>query len=128
VPFTHLITLKNMDNTGATVQALFDDGAMTGAMALSTFNTIKHKLKGWQPSSQALRMANGAVVPSEATWTGTINIEGVEATRTFEVFDSAGGWAFLFGKPLLQAFKATHDYVTDNVTITDGNMKVVLHN
>ncbi|KIO01835.1 hypothetical protein M404DRAFT_86148, partial [Pisolithus tinctorius Marx 270] len=128
VPFTHLIMLKNTDNTGVTVQALFDDGAMTGAMALSMFNAIKHKLKGWQPSSQALHMANGAVVLLEATWMGTINIEGMEATGTFKVFDSAGGWTFLFGKPLLQVFKATHDYMTDNITITDGNTKVVLHN
>ncbi|KIN96157.1 hypothetical protein M404DRAFT_33567 [Pisolithus tinctorius Marx 270] len=106
VPFTHPIMLKNMDNTGATVKALFDDGAMTGAMALSTFNMIKHELKGWQPLSQALCMANRAVILSEATWMGMINIEGMEVTGTFEVFDSAGGWVFLFRKPLLQAFKA----------------------
>lgn len=128
VPFTHPITLKNPDGTSTQVHALFDDGAMTGAMALSTFTKIKSTLKGWKPSTQTLRMANGVVVPSEATWTGTINIEGVEAAGTFEVFDSAGGWSFLFGKPLLKTFRAVHDYTMDEVTISDDNTTVTLHN
>ncbi|KIM63078.1 hypothetical protein SCLCIDRAFT_118266, partial [Scleroderma citrinum Foug A] len=83
------------------VQALFDNGAMTGAMCSSVFKTVKHNLKGWRRSTQALRMANGTIIPSEATWTGTIHIEGIEATGTFEVFNSGGGWSFLFGKLLL---------------------------
>ena len=59
-----------MDAT--TVPALFDEGAMTGAMSIAMFNAIKHKLHGWQPSTQTLWMANGATVCSKATWTGTI--------------------------------------------------------
>ena len=73
-------------------------------------------------------MANGSIVQSEATWTGTINISDVEATGSFEVFNSAGGWSFLFGKPLLRAFRATHDYATDDVTIADKNTMVTLKN
>ncbi|KIK10763.1 hypothetical protein PISMIDRAFT_123971, partial [Pisolithus microcarpus 441] len=128
VPFTHPITLKNPDGTRTQVHVLFDDGTMTGAMVLSTFNKIKHTLKGWQLSTQALHMANGAIVPSEATWTGMVNIEGVEVMGTFEVFDSASGWCFLFGKPLLKAFRAVHDYSTDEVTIADSYTTVMLHN
>ncbi|KIN95320.1 hypothetical protein M404DRAFT_100622, partial [Pisolithus tinctorius Marx 270] len=100
-PFIHPVTLKNEDSTETMIQALFDDGAMTGAMSSSTFNAIKHTLKGWRLSSQILRMANGTIVPSEAVWTGTINIKNTEVMGTFEVFDSTGGWSFLFGKPLL---------------------------
>lgn len=128
VPFVHPITLKNSDNSEVQVQALFDDGAMTGAMALSTFNEIKHELKGWRPSVQALRMANGTLVKSEATWTGTVEVKGAKVTGTFEVFDSTGGWSFLFGKPLLKAFKAVHDYATDEVVITDGTTTTTLRN
>src|SRR5438128_12462494 len=97
VLFIHPITLKNTDSTTITMHALFDEEAMTGAMSTATFNSIRHKLKEWQPSSRALCMENGAVIHSEAMWTGTINIENVEATGTFEVFDSQGGWSFLFG-------------------------------
>jgi len=128
VPFTHPIALKNLDDAEVRVQALFDDGAMTGAMCSSVFNIVKHTLKGWQPSTQMLRMANGAVIPSEATWTGTICVEGIEACGTFEVFNSGGGWSFLFGKPLLRAFKAKHDYVTDEVTIADNRNVATLRN
>ena len=128
VPFIHPITLTSPDGTTSRVDALFDDSAMAGAMSTSTFNTIKHGLFGWQQSSRALHMANGVIVPSEATWTGTIHVEGVEATGTFEVFDSGGGWSFLFGKPLLQAFKAKHDYETDEVTITNGKTTSTLCN
>ena len=51
VLFIHPITLKNMDSTTITTHALFDEGAMTGAMLTATFNSIRHKLKEWQPSS-----------------------------------------------------------------------------
>ena len=46
---------------------------------------------------------------------------------TFEVFDSQGGWSFLFGKPLLCAFKAVHDHTMDKVTISDSNAATTLH-
>ena len=73
-------------------------------------------------------MANGAIVPSEATWSGKIHVGGVEASGTFKVFDSGGGWSFLFGKPLLHAFKAKHDYETDEVTIVDNKSSAILYN
>ena len=130
VPFIYPLSLvKNPDGTDATtVPALFDEGAMTGAMSIAMFNAIKHKLHGWQPSTRTLRMANGATVRSEATWTGTIQVEDIKATGTFEVFNSQDGWSFLFGKPLLRAFKAIHDYATDHVTISDGTTVTILRN
>ena len=73
-------------------------------------------------------MANGATVCSEATWTGTIQVEDIKATGMFEVFNSQDGWSFLFGKPLLRAFKAIHDYATDCVTISDGTTVMILRN
>ena len=129
VPFIYSISLKNPDGTNTTmVPALFDEGAMTGAMSIATFNAIKHKLQGWQPSVRTLRMANGVTVCSEATWTGTIQVENIKATGTFEVFNSQDGWSFLFGKPLLRAFKAIHDYATDHVTILDETTVMILRN
>jgi hypothetical protein len=46
---------------------------------------------------------------------------GVEARGEFEVFDSGGGWAFLFRKPLLRAFEARHNFEDDTVTVTGDN-------
>ncbi|KIO12300.1 hypothetical protein M404DRAFT_126047, partial [Pisolithus tinctorius Marx 270] len=101
-PFTHAITIKNPDSTDPVqIQALFNNGTMTGAMCSSVFSKIRHSLQGWQPSMQTLHMANRIVVLSEATWSGMIWVNRVEAEGTFEVFNSGGGWSFLFGKPLL---------------------------
>jgi len=66
-------------------------------------------------------MANGVIVPSQATWRGVIDLGGAEAEGEFEVFDSGGGWAFLFGKPLLCVFKARHYFEDDTVAITGAN-------
>ena len=66
-------------------------------------------------------MANGVIVPSQATWIGVIDLGGAEVEGVFEVFDSGGGWAFLFGKPLLRTFKAKHNFEDDTVTITGAN-------
>ena len=66
-------------------------------------------------------MANGVIVTSQASWRGIINLGGVEARGEFEVFDSGGGWAFLFRKPSLCAFKARHNFEDDTVTVTGNN-------
>jgi hypothetical protein len=73
-------------------------------------------------------MANGIIVPLQASWRGIINLGGVKARGEFEVFDSGGGWAFLFGKPLLCAFKATHNFKDDTVTITGNGASMMLGN
>lgn len=57
-----------------------------------------------------------------------IEIEGVQAKGEFEVFDSGGGWVILFGKLMLQTFKATHKYETGTIIITDQYKKVTIHN
>ncbi|THV01571.1 hypothetical protein K435DRAFT_615892, partial [Dendrothele bispora CBS 962.96] len=86
-------------------------------MDTSVFDKIKHKLNGWGPSSKRLRMANNVVVPSMARWKGVVILEGIRVPGEFEVFESGGAWEFLFGKPLLNAFRATHDYEEDVIRV-----------
>ena len=83
-------------------------------MSATMFNKVKHRL---EPSSQLLRIANGAIIQSEARWEGNVEVNSVSIGVAFEVFDSGGKWDFLFGKTLLEAFKATHNYKLDKVTI-----------
>ncbi|KAF8191954.1 hypothetical protein K438DRAFT_1762530 [Mycena galopus ATCC 62051] len=73
-------------------------------------------------------MASGQLVDLEATWEGTIEVEGVKVRGSFEVFDSGGGWSFLFGKPLQTAFSAVHDYKQDVVSIEAGGKQALLRN
>ncbi|KIO14673.1 hypothetical protein M404DRAFT_118868, partial [Pisolithus tinctorius Marx 270] len=117
VPFVQNITIDNVNGERIRVRALFDDGAMINAMCTTVFETVKHRLKGWIACSRPLRMANGTIIPAVAQWTGTIRAGDVKTQGTFVVFNSGGGWAFLVGKPLLIAFKAQHDYNTDQVTV-----------
>jgi hypothetical protein len=49
-----------------------------------------------------------------------VEINRVKAQCSFEVFDSAGSWGFLLGKPMLKAFKAIHNYTSDTVKISDN--------
>jgi hypothetical protein len=73
-------------------------------------------------------MANGTILPLQATWKGEIMIGGIQAEGRFEVFNSGSGWSFLFGKPLLQAFQAIHDYSMDQVQITGKGGTRMIYN
>ncbi len=55
------------------------------------------------------------------TMEGTILLGNCQRRGEFEVFDSKGSWSFLFGKPLLQAFEAVHDYKSDVIRIPGNN-------
>ena len=121
VPFKQGIQLYGPKGEVVRVEGLFDGGAMVAAMCTSVFEKVKHRLGTWGPSKRRLRMANGVIVPSRASWRGIINLGGVEAQGEFEVFDSGGGWVFLFRKPLLCAFKARHNFEDNMVTVMGDN-------
>ena len=53
---------------------------------------------------------------------------GIAFKGKFEVFDSKGGWAFLFGKPLMQADCATHYFEMDVVRICSESSDITLSN
>ena len=44
------------------------------------------------------------------------------------MFDSGGNWAFLFGKPSLEAFDAIHNYGNDTVTVTGIGGSIAVQN
>jgi hypothetical protein len=96
-------------------------------MCTSLFNVVKHRLGNWQPSQKLLRMANGAIVPSQARWERTIKLVDVTIEGLFEVFDSGGSWAFLLGKPLLRRFRAKQNFGMDTVEIEakDGSITIL---
>jgi hypothetical protein len=125
-PFVYQLLLHSTNREITRVKALFDGGAMVGAMCSSIFRRIQHRLGSWCPSQRRLRMANGAIVRSQAVWKGIMELGGIRIEGKFEVFDSDHGWGFLFGKPLLHAFSAVHDYGTDIVTISNPAMTTVV--
>ena len=47
-------------------------------------------------------------------------MNGIEVEGELEVFESGGQWDLLFGKPLLEKYKAIHDYGKDTIVIKKG--------
>jgi hypothetical protein len=107
---------------------VFDDGTMICGMSTQVYEKVKHRLQGWQPSKRVLHMANGALVKSQATWTGALRLGGIQVQGMVEVFDSGGGWSLLFGKPMLRAFKVIHDYKQDTIQVREDQTVAKLKN
>lgn len=116
-PFEATITLRDGEGRGADVKAFFDDGAMVAAMDTRLYERLCKQMGGWYNSPLQLRMASGALVGAAAAWRGLVELGGVAVDGDVVVFDSGGGWDFLFGKPLLKKFQAVHDYAADTVTV-----------
>jgi hypothetical protein len=128
LPFLHQTSFLGPKGEVVRVQALFDEGAMTSDMRASVFNHIKHWLGNWHPSMKMLQMANSTIIKSEAVWKGEVIIGGICAEWEFEVLQSRGGWKFLFGEPMLHAFKAVHGYKVDEVQVLGAEGTRMLQN
>jgi hypothetical protein len=117
VPFQHTLKLLGPQGEIVRTAALFDGCAMVSVMCASVFEQVKHRLGEWKKSRKRLRMGDGTIVPSIATWTGGMRLGGVSVEGEFEVFNSGGSWAFLLGKPSLRSFRANQNYEQDTVSI-----------
>jgi len=84
-------------------------------MSTDMYLRVKHKLAPLERSIQRLRMANGIIMNPLGCWKGIVKLGGATVEGSFEVFDSARGWDFLFRKRLMTAFSAIYNYVTDEV-------------
>ncbi|KAF8150280.1 hypothetical protein K438DRAFT_1624551, partial [Mycena galopus ATCC 62051] len=126
--FMHWIAIHGPREEKVRAKGLFDGGAMVAAMDKKFWERNHKRLGGGTPSLKTLRMASGQLVDSEATWEGVIEMEGVSIRGTFEVFDSGGGWTFLFGKPLQAVFSVVHNYKQDVVSIEAEGKRASLEN
>jgi hypothetical protein len=127
-PFIHPINLRGPQGIPHKIRSLFDDGAMVNSMCTSTYKKYKDRLGALFPSRMTLRMANGAKIPSQGQWTGDVDLVGLHKRATFEVFPSGGNWSLLFGKPLLQQYKAIHNYKDDTLSIPhNGGWRTILN-
>jgi len=124
-PFVHPVGLKS--ETGSVEEdGLFDDGAMVNSICKDRFSVIKDELGKLTASEKSLRMADGTIVPSYGRWTGGVTLGGRTARAAFEIFPSGGSWLVLFGKPLLRAFQAVHNYEDDTLRIPhDGDWTIL---
>ncbi|KAJ6484880.1 hypothetical protein C8R45DRAFT_801603, partial [Mycena sanguinolenta] len=119
-PFIQNMKLSGPQGEIVRMRGVVDDGAMVSAIDSNAYEKVKHRLAALGKSARVLRMADGRLTPSIGTWTGNITLGGKTQCGRFEIFDSRGAWALLFGKPLLETFDAVHKYRPDTLHIRDG--------
>jgi hypothetical protein len=128
-PFKHGIHIKGLGaKVEISLQGLFDDGAMVAAMSKPAYTKFQEKLGPLYPSERRLKMADGTITTPLGVWRGHIQIGTVEVEGEVEVFGEKCGWEFLVGKPLLQKFRAVHDYTNDTIHIEGQKGKLTLFN
>ncbi|KAJ7712889.1 hypothetical protein B0H16DRAFT_1211125, partial [Mycena metata] len=127
-PFICEIELKGQGGQVVRVRATVDDGAMVGVLCEEVYRREQKRLGPWRESKRRLRMANGTIIPSTGYWEEAMTFGGVEEQVAFEVFPSGGSWSFLLAKPLLERFRAVHDYETDIITLCKGEERVCVKN
>ncbi|KAF8869576.1 hypothetical protein BD779DRAFT_1419353, partial [Infundibulicybe gibba] len=113
--FVHGVELGGPNGEVVRIRSVFDNGAMVNAIDAKLYETVKDRLAALGPSTKVLRMADGRLVSLVGTWEGVVTIQKVGGRGVFEIFDSGGAWGLLFGKPLLQEFRAQHHYEDDIV-------------
>jgi hypothetical protein len=130
ISFERVINLIGINGELVAIKATFDDGAMVNVIDMAAFEGVKNQLSEPQPSQKVMRMANGVLIPSNGSWLGVVAIGDVWTKGTFEIFASGGAWNVLFGKPMLQAFNAVHEYTTNSITLhsSDSELTIVIQN
>ena len=121
LPFVHAVELAGPKGEVVRFRCVFDDGALVNTIDEPLYQTLKGRLTALTPSSKVLRMADGRLVPSAGVWKGRITVKGIQHESTFEIFNSNGAWAMLFGKPLLRTFNAIHNYKEDSIRIPNAD-------
>ena len=109
-------------------RSVFDDGALANAIDEKMYLISKNRLSALEPSSRIMKMADGRLVPSLGVWKGQVTVKGISQNGVFQVLNSNGAWALLFGKPMLEAYKAVHDYSNDTINLPKGKELVTLEN
>ena len=74
-PFIHQLDINTGIGGPIQVWASFNNGALANVMSIAKFNTIKHRLGYYRPSSHWLCMADGSLLKPKARWEGKIEIE-----------------------------------------------------
>ncbi|KAJ7750825.1 hypothetical protein B0H16DRAFT_1318324, partial [Mycena metata] len=128
VPFMHWVTLSGARGERVRVFGLFDTGAGLGVLDSEVFKRVKERLGATSAGTKRLRVANGTLVWSLAHWEGELEVDGVRAKGSFEVFDSGGSWDMLVGLPMQAALGVVHDTRRNEVTVEAGGKSARIKN
>ena len=128
LPFVYGVELSGPKGEIIRFRSVFDDGALANAIDEKMYLILKNCLLALEPSSRILKMADGRLVPLLGVWKGQVTVKGISQNGVFQVLNSNGAWALLFGKPMLEAYEAVHDYSNDTINLPKGKKLVMLEN
>ena len=128
LPFLQRVHLMGPGDYSVRATGQVDDGAMKNCISKERWDRYGHCLSALHPSTTHIKVANGSKLKPLGRWFGTIRVGGVSAASWFEVFDSHGAFDVILGKPWLEQVKATHDYGTDQLSITNNGNTDILSN
>ena len=102
---------------------------MVNLICKAVYMSMKDHLGDLLPSSCTLHMADGTHIPLAGRWAGDVHLKLQVVNSSFEVFPSGSGWSLLFRKPLLNKFRAIHDYGKDTVHLpkSDGGWDILVN-
>lgn len=128
LPFLQCIHLMGPRNYSVQATGQVDDGAMKNCISKKHWDWYGHCLSSLHPSTTQIKVANGSKLKPLGRWFGTIRVGSVSASSWFKVFDSHGAFDIILGKPWLKQVKATHDYGSDQLSITNSGTTDTLLN
>jgi hypothetical protein len=81
IPFEKEINLIGVNGELVALKATFDDCAMVNVIDKVAFEEVRNQLSEPQPSRKVMRMANGALIPSNGSWSGVVVVDSVRLAR-----------------------------------------------
>ncbi|KAJ6522903.1 hypothetical protein B0H19DRAFT_875381, partial [Mycena capillaripes] len=127
-PFLQRIQLLGPHGEVVRATGQVDDGAMRNCISRMRWEAYGHCLSPLVPSSTTIRVASGGKVVPLGRWQGEVQVGGVRVRAWFEVFDCAGAFDVILGKPWLHAVQGIHDYGEDTIHIRAGDGEAVIQN
>jgi transposase InsO family protein len=127
-PFLQRIQLIGKKGTIVRATGQVDDGAMRNCISADRWKRYGHCLDTLSKSDITISVANATEIQSMGRWTGTVQVGGIGALSSFEIFDCKGAFDVILGKPWLKEVRAQHDYVRDEITIGNVGEQEVITN
>ena len=122
------VRLQGLRGKNVWMRTVIDNGAMLNTLCASVWEKQRDWLTPLGPSDVILSVADNHRIPSKGTWMGVVDVAGAKVTQSFEVFDSNRAFEIILGKLWLKSMRATHHYMTDEITIATDDRVATLTN
>ena len=98
-PFLQCIQLQGPKGVIVQATGQVDDRAIRNCISKTHWEQYSHCLEPMEPSSTWIKVMNDARIRLLSQWTGTVQVGGVGAKSSFEVFNCKGTFNIILGKP-----------------------------